>query len=209
MIIPKRFKLDKGASTKAKLETGMDLDCVHVREESLLVSDGQGAAVVPILPHSDTTGRDLPKLEDGEIHTLNPVPLQAIKEATKGKTGLGTLRTGTSSTEAQSAPGKPWIRVANPEPVGQVPNFDEALERTESQAPPTHRYVEVCLDAQLLANIAAAIGAEEAVKLRFLVDNESGRADASGLAHGVVDVRPVREPNGGRGVLMIQVISPS
>lgn len=207
MIIPKRFKMDKAAAAKAKLETGLQLDVVHVREDSLLVSNGQGAAVVPILPASDASGRDLPRLEEAEVHQLHPVPLQAFKEATKGKTGPGTLRTGGSSTEAQAAPGKAWIRVANPEAVGQVPNFDEALERTEHQAPPTHRYVEVCLDAQLLAGIAAAIGAEEAVKLRFLVDKETGRADAAGLAHGVVDIRPVREPNGGRGVLMIHVVN--
>ena len=207
MIIPKRFKLDKAAATKPKLETGLQLDCVHVREHSLLISDGQCAAEVPLLGHSERPGADLPRLEDGEIHSLHPLPLQAVREAVKGKTGLGTLRTSGSSTEAQAAPGKQWIRVANPEPQGQVPNFDEALERTEHQAPPTHRYVEVCLDAHLLAGIASAIGAEEAVKLRFLVNKESGRADAEGLAHGVIDVRPAREPDGGRGIVMIQVIS--
>ncbi len=207
MIIPKRFKMALGAAAKPKLETGMQLDVVHVREGSLLVSDGQGAAVVPILGPQDRPGADLPRLETSEGIGSGLVPLQAFKEATKGKTGPGTLRTLGCSTEAQAAPGKPWIRVENPAPTGQVPNFGEALERTEQEAPPTHRYVEVCLDAQLLAGIAASIGAEEAVKLRFLVDTETGRADAAGLAHGVVDVRPVREPNGGRGVLMINVVS--
>lgn len=207
MIIPKRFKLDRGAAAKPKLETGLHLDCVHVREDSLLVSDGQGAAMVPLLGPGERAGADLPRLQEGEVHQLHPLPLQAVKEATKGKTGPGTLKQIHLHTEAQSAPGKQWIRVRNPESDAQVPNFDEAFERTEDQAPPSHRYVEVCLDAQLLAGIAQAIGAEEAVKLRFLVDNESGRADAGGMAHGIVDVRPVREPNGGRGVLMIHVVS--
>lgn len=206
MIIPKRFKLDKGAATKPKLETGLQLDCVHVRADSLLVSDGQGAAEVPILAALERPGADLPRLEPGESVCLSPLPLQAVKEATKGKTGLGTLRTGPTSTEAQSAPGKAWVRVENPESDAQVPNFGEAFARTADQAPPTHRYVEVCLDAQLLAGIAQAIGAEEAVRLRFLVDTKTGHADAAGLAHGVVDVRPVREPDGGRGVLMIHVV---
>lgn len=184
----------------------MQLDCVHVRKDSLLVSDGQAAASVPILAANDTTGRDLPQLEDGEVITLHPLPLQAVKEAVKGKTGVGTLRTGTSSTEAQSAPGKAWVRVQNPELVAQVPNFDVAFAATERDEPDTHRYVEVSLDAQLLANIAAAIGAEEAVKLRFLVNKETGQADAAGQAHGIIDVRPVREPHCGRGVVMINVV---
>lgn len=206
MILPKRFKLDKAAAPKARPETGLHLDCVHIREGQLMASDGDGAALVPILGHSERPGVDLPRLEDGEVTLDRALPLQAVREASKGKTGIGRLRISASSTEAQAAPEKPWLRVNNPEPYGKIPNFGMALEVTTHQAPPTHRYVEVCLDAQLLAGIAAAIGADEAVKLRFLVDKESGRADAAGLAHGVVDVRPVRESEGGRGVLMIHVV---
>ncbi len=206
MIIPKRFKLDKAAAPKPMPETGLQFNCIHLAPKYLLASEGSCAAIVPLLGPTERPGADMPRLEAGEEPHIGPLPLAAVKEATKGKTGSGTLRTGASSTEAQSASGKQWIRVENPTAEGQVPNFTEALNRTEDQAPPTHRYVEVCVNAQLLAGLAQAIGAEEAVKLRFLVDNESGRADAGGEAHGVVDVRPVREAEGGRGVLMVHVV---
>lgn len=207
MHLPKRFKLDKGAAAKPRPETGLQLDCVHLQGSELLVSDGDGAAVVPILGPQERRGADLPRLEPGEKLQIGILPLQAVREAAKGKTGIGTLRTGEHNTEAQAAPGKPWLRVDNPARSGQVPIFDVPLELTKKKAPKGHRYVEVRLDAQRLAGIAAAIGAEEAVSLRFLVNEESGVADAAGKAHGVIDVRPVREPDGGRGVLMIHVIS--
>ena len=206
MILPKRFKLDKAAAAKARPETGLHLDAVHIQDSQLMASNGDGAAIVPILGPIERPGADLPRAEPGEDIYKHVLPLQAVREASKGKTGLGILRIGESSTEAQAAPGKPWLRVENPTPYGQVPNFDTALEITGHQAPPTHRYVEVRFNAQLLAGIAAAIGAEEAVNLRFLVDKETGIADAAGLAHGVIDVRPVREAEGGRGVLMINVV---
>jgi hypothetical protein len=210
--LPKRFKLDRAASAKPRPETELHLDVVHVQDQPgqgmrLVVSDGDGAAVVPVLNHDERPGADLPRLEPGEGLSLGLVPLQAVREATKGTKGPGLLRIGERSTEAQAQPGKAWVRVENPEPAGRVPNFDEALDATGHQAPPTHRYVEVALDAQLLAGIAAAIGAEEGVRLRFLVDNVSGKADAANLAHGIIDVRPIRENDGGRGVLMIHVVS--
>lgn len=207
MKLPKRFKLHRAAAAKPQPATGLHLDTVHVGEDELLASDSVSAAVVPILEAGERPGADLPRLESCEVIRQGPLPLQAVREASKGTTGIGTLRTGEHSTEAQAASGKPWLRVDNPGPQGQVPNFEAALETTETQAPSTHRYVTVCLDAERLAGIAAAIGATEAVRLRFLVDNESGRADAAGLAHGVVDVRPVRESDGGRGVLMIHVVN--
>lgn len=203
---PKRFRLASAAATKPKPETGLHLDTVHVVGDRLLASDGRGAAIVRILDAQEEPGLDLPRLEPGEERQDVALPLQAVKEATKGKTGLGTLRIFEAVTEAQSGPQKATLRVDNPPRAGDVPNFDQALELTEVQAPPTHRYVEVCLDAQLLAGIADAIGADEAVKLRFLVDNETGRADAGGDAHGAVDVRPVRGTGHARGVLMIHVI---
>lgn len=212
MRLPKRFKLDRAAASKARPETELHLDVVHVQGQPgqaprLVVSDGDGAAVVPILGPNDRPGADLPRLEPGEALSLGLVPLQAVREATKGTKGVGLLRIAERATEAQAAPGKAWLRVDNPEPAGRVPNFDEALDATGHQAPSTHRYVEVALDAQLLAGIAAAIGAEEGVRLRFLVDNVSGKADAANLAHGIIDVRPIRESDGGRGVLMIHVVS--
>lgn len=206
MKIPKRFKLASAAASKARPETGLHLDCVHLNAGRLIASNGQGAAVVPILDSQDRPGSDLPRMEPGEEISSRRLPLQAIKEATKGKVGIGTLRPAEESTEAQSADGKQWIRVDTPAPAGDVPNFDAALELTETTAPSTHRYVEVALDAQLLAGIAQAIGAEEGVRLRFLVSKETGRAD--GEAHGAVDVRPLREDDGGRGILMIQVVQP-
>lgn len=212
MKLPKRFKLDQAASTKPRPETELHLDVVHVQGQPgqaprLVVSDGDGAAVVPILSPDERPGADLPRLEPGEVLSLGLVPIQAVKEATKGTKGPGLLRIGERATEAQAGPGKAWLRVDNPEPAGRVPNFDEALSLTGQPAPASHRYVEVALDAQLLAGIAAAIGAEEGVRLRFLVNNESGRADAAEMAHGVIDVRPIRENDGGRGVLMIHVVS--
>jgi hypothetical protein len=207
MKLPKRFELHRAAAPKPQPATGLHLDTVHIGDYELLASDGVSAAVVPILGPDERPGADLPRRESGEELKLGPLPLQAVREASKGTTGIGTLRTGEHSTEAQAASGKAWLRVENPGPQGQVPNFQAVLETTETQAPPTHRYVTVCLDAQRLAGIAAAIGANEAVRLRFLVDKESGRADAAGLAHGVVDVRPIRENDGGRGVLMIHVVS--
>ena len=206
MIIPKRFKLDKAAAPKPMPETGMQLDCVHLQEGRFLVSDGRGAAIVPILGTDDRPGADLPRLElDEERHTAL-LPLQAVKEASKGKVGSGSIRYHGSSTEAQSGPGKQWIRVDNPQVTATIPSFDAAFETVTHDAPETHQYVEVCLDAHLLASISQAIGAEEAVRLRFLVNKETGRADAAGNAHGVVDVRPIRESDGGRGVVMINVV---
>lgn len=210
MHVPKKYKLDKAAAPKARPETGLHLDCVHVLGDRLLASNGDGAAVVRILDtHEDPAAVQVVRLESGEGRQEGALPLQAVREATKGKTGLGTLRLGERSTEAQAASGKAWLRVDNPEPGGQVPNFDHALELTEHQAPPTHRYVEVNLDAQLLAGLAAAIGAEEGVRLRFLVDKESGIADAGGDAHGAIDVRPIRDNGHARAVLMIHVVSGS
>ena len=203
MLIPKRFKLEKAASAKPRPETGMHLDCIHLRNGHLLASNGNGAAQIPIAAHLQDT---MPRIEVGEDLPECRIPLQAMREATKGTTGVGTLRLGESSTEAQSASGKPWLRVENPEPAGQVPNFDEAFARSEQEAPPTHHYVEICFDAQLLAGIAAGIGADEAVRLKVLVNNKTGIADAEGAAHGVIDVRPIRESDGGRGVIMIHVI---
>lgn len=208
MNVPKHYKLDKAAAAKPRPETGLHLDCVHVLGDRLLASNGDGAAVVRILdPAEEPALTGAVRLEPGEERQEAVLPLQAVREATKGKTGLGTLRIGERSTEAQAASGKAWMRVDNPEPAGQIPNFDHALELTERPAPETHRYVEVNLDAQLLAGLAAAIGAEEGVRLRFLVDKESGIADAGGDAHGAVDVRPIRDHGVARAVLMIHVVS--
>lgn len=207
MLIPKRFKLDKAASAKPNLESGMHLDTIHILDGQLLASNGISAAYVPILGSTERPSLDFPRLELGEEAEDGTIPLQAIREATKGKTGRGTLRFGEHSTEAQSGHGKPWMRVEQEASNGQVPNFSAAKEMVESESPDGHRYVEVCLNAELLAGIASAIGAEEAVRLRFLVNEESGKADAAGNAHGVVDVRSIRNPELAHGVLMIHVVS--
>ena len=206
MFIPKRFKLAEAASDKARPETGMHLNVVHIIKGALLASNGVGAAMVPIVGSDKVAREDLPHWEVGEDTYSGLVPLRAIKEATRGKTGVGRLAISEFSTEAQGDAGKPWIRVDNPAPDGQVPNFDWAMNQCGTEAPESHRYIEVSLDAQLLAGIASAIGAEEAVQLRFLVNKETGIADAAGDAHGSVSVRPVREKDGGRGVLMIHVV---
>ena len=208
MIIPKRFKLDKAASAKPQPDTGLHLDAVFWSGDFLMASNGSAAVYVPVLGPDERLDADLPRREDTEMMRIDhALPLPAVREAVKGKTGLGTLRTGEHTTEAQAGPDKPVMRIDNPVSGGHIPNFDAALDHAGSDAPPGHRYVEVCLDAQLLAGVAAAIGAEEAVRLRFLVNEATGQADAAGDAHGVVDVRPVREPGGGQGVLMINVVS--
>jgi hypothetical protein len=201
LIIPKRYKLDRAASPKPLPDTELQLDCVHIIDGCFLASDGMGAARVPIVSIRES---ELPVLETGEQEPSGPVPLKAIREATKGKSGPGFLRVSESSTEAQAAAGKPVMRVDNPVQYAQVPNFDEAFKMASQDAPETHRYVEVCLDADLLARIAAAIGAEDAVRIRFLVNKETGKADAKGDAHGVVRLNPV-DGWGESGVLMVQV----
>jgi hypothetical protein len=52
MILPKRFKLAAAASAKPIPDTGLQLDVIHVRQDSLLVSNGLSAAVVPLLSAS-------------------------------------------------------------------------------------------------------------------------------------------------------------
>ena len=86
MIIPKRFKLDKAASPKPQLDAGLHLDTIHIRNNTLLASNGSGAAIVPILGTSDRPSADFPRLEPGEELHDGVIPLQAILNPNPGLT---------------------------------------------------------------------------------------------------------------------------
>jgi hypothetical protein len=171
------------------------------------VAVGQGhMVVVPILGRDERSGADLPRLEGTEPRPDALISAKAMAEATRGSKGAGRLDIRPVRTEAQSTTDRPTMTFMNHE--GSFPAIDEVINRVNTPAPETHTYVEVMLDAEALARIGRAIGAQEAVKLRFLVNKNTGRCDASGLAHGAIEVRPVREPDAGLGVLMATIVSP-
>lgn len=201
MKIPKKYKLHLAAAQKPKPETGLHLDCVHLIDNELIASDGAAAAVVPV------DGGDLPSWESNEHPESARIPLRAFSEATRGKIGEGHIQLGAWSTEASSGHNKPSLVIQNPEPVGDVPNFGHVFAMCDQKAPDSHEYVEVCLDAERLANVASAIGSPNQVRLRFLVNKETHRADQEGQSHGVIEVTPVRPEGGERAMLMIHVVN--
>jgi hypothetical protein len=130
---------------------------------------------VPIVRHDERAGADLPRLERGEVDPEGLLPPKAVQEASQGSTGEGRLVVVDSrAVEAQRAEDKPRLLL---------------------------EVVEVCLDAELLVRLSRAIGATEAVRLRFLVDSD-GRCGAEEGLHGLIDVRDAHDTSGGpRAVL--------
>lgn len=198
MIIPKRFKLAEAV--------GSGVDAVRVDGTRLIAVDTAFVAIVPILASSARTGADLPRLEETESKPDGLVATKAIAVCTNGKNGHGRLLVGETSSEVNAGEGKPWARYENP--TDQFPAIDPTLSELAKEPPKTHRYVTVNLDAEALVRLSRAIGAQaEGVRLKFLINESSGRCDASGEAHGAIEVRPVRESDAGFGVLMAVIIS--
>lgn len=203
MKLPKRFRLHEAAGSEGA--TGDYVEAIRADGDRLISVDTASFSVVPILASDERPGVDLPRLAAGEGRPDALIAPKAIAEATRGTKGEGRLQIGPESTEVTGGDGKPWVRFDNP--VGSFPPIDDVLELTRRPAPSGHRHVEICLDAEALARVARAIGAREAVRLRFLINETTGRCDASGEAHGAIEVRPVREPDAGSGVLMAVIVS--
>lgn len=201
MKIDKRYRLHEVATR----DGGDHAEAVRADGNRLIAVGTASLAVVPILLPGQRSGSTLPRLELGEDAPDALIAPRAIAEATRGSKGEGILRIGKDTTEVCAGDGKPWTRWENP--TGTFPTVDEILSMPERPPSETHEYVEVCLDAEALVRVSRAIGADEAVRLRFLVNKITGRCDAAGEAHGAIEVRPVREPDDGSGILMAVVIS--
>lgn len=203
---PKRFALHEAAARKPD-QSPFQTDVVQAHGNRLIAVDGVGVAMVPVLAVAERSGADLPRLEPDERPPMGVIPPKAIQEAAHGSTGEGRLVVvSPAAVEAQRGPGKPWVRFDRP-PTGELPPVAEVFEIVDRPAPEGHRSIEVSLDAEALVRLSRAIGAQEAVRLRFLVD-EQGRCSGEAGAHAFIDVRDVRNLEGGaRAVLAAFVVS--
>ena len=195
---PKRFKLHEAAAPKPT--TPYQCDVIQAHGDHLVATFGAGLALVPIVRHDERAGADLPRLERGEAAPEDLLPPKAVQEASQGSTGEGRLSLVSEyRVEAQRAADKPRILLDRPFP-GNLPPYRGILETVDAPSP-TGQLIEVCLDAELLVRLSRAIGATEAVRLRFLVDSD-GRCGAEEGLHGLIDVRDANDPTGGpRAVL--------
>ena len=195
---PKRFKLHEAAAPKPT--TPYQCDVIQAHGDHLVATFGAGLALVPIVRHDERAGADLPRLERGEADPEGLLPPKAVQEASQGSTGEGRLVVVDSrAVEAQRAEDKPRLLLERP-PAGSLPPYQGILDTVDAGYP-TEQVVEVCLDAELLVRLSRAIGATEAVRLRFLVDSD-GRCGAEEGLHGLIDVRDAHDTSGGpRAVL--------
>lgn len=192
---PKRIKLHEAASPKPT--EPYQCDVVQAHGDCFVATFGAGLAVVPLLRHDERPGADLPRLELDEDAPTGLLPTKAVQEAAQGTKGDGRLSVVSEyAVEAQRADDKPWVRLERPVP-GTLPPYRAILETVDASTA-IGQSVEICLDAELLVRLARAIGAQEAVKLRFTVD-ANGHCNAE---HGLIDVRDATDTQGGpRAVL--------
>jgi hypothetical protein len=195
---PKRFALHEAASSKPG-SGPFQMDVIQAHGDCFVAVDGPGMAIVPILGVKERSGADLPRLEPGEDPPRGVLPPKAFQEAAQGVSGWGRLVVvAQNAVEAQRSPEKPWMRFERPV-QGDLPPIQQVIDTVDGKAPLGARYVEVCLDAEVLVRLSRAIGANEAVRLRFLVDND-GKCRGSGEAHGFIDIRDARD-NDARAIL--------
>gem|GEM_PF-5689137 len=192
---PKRIKLHEAAAPKPT--EPYQCDVVQAHGDHLVATFGAGLAVVPVLRHDERPGADLPRLEMDEDPPTGLLPTKAVQEASQGTKGEGRLSIVSDfAVEAQRADDKPWVRMERPWP-GNLPPFRAILDTVDAESS-SGRTVEICLDAELLVRLSRAIGAQEAVRLRFTVDAD-GCCKAE---HGLIDVRDATDSAGGpRAVL--------
>ena len=202
MRIPKRFKIHEAATADLSLSS------------SGFVARGHACAVtVPVLAHDDRPELDLPRLDPGERREATPIDRKALQVATQGAKGEGHLalvyaplvegqRLTVVATEVCAGDGKPKVQHECPDtdPDEHEDTVQTVFRDAVSAVPMDRIGVEVCLNAEVLARVAAAVGAVDGeVRLKFRIIPESGRCDTD---HGMILVRPVSEPDGAYGVVM-------
>lgn len=177
MRLPKRFKLH---------ELTGKYEGILATPNWLIATDGHAAvAYIPMANYGD----ELPTWTTPVAR--RQIPVAIIKEATRGKLGIGLLNFLDTEVEATAGDGKPWVRHESPEPI--------ELDAPRSSEPEGGEGLEVTLslNAEKLGALAAAMGTDE-VSLVFRVDPETGRMTAS---QGTIHVRPENRTGKEFGIL--------
>lgn len=199
---PKRFKLSKATGKKLSNEHYRD-DVVLFEGDRAVAVNRAGCAVVPILDAHERPGADLPRREHGEGEPLGLVPPEAVAEASSGVQGAGTLRVFDTSVEAQRNALKPWLRFERPVNPGDesdprpLPPWQQVMQGIRRKAPVGMSAVSVILNPSALLELAYALGAEDEVELRFMVDHD-GRVSGD---HPIIHLLSPEGDHGPEGAL--------
>ena len=195
MKIPKSYELQLATCDD---RDGMQYDAIRLSDDghAFEATDGVIAARVPI-----ASGRAPGvRLEPGEVLpsdvALRP---EGWAEATRGMQGEGTLRLAGDRQEARSGERKPAMLFEPPPPGLETPPIGALLATACDAA--AGRRVELLLDAEALARLQRALGANRGVVLSFRL-----RAEDSAVSRPVEGPIEVTDVLGGHAVGCIMPI---
>lgn len=199
MKIPKRFKLHEVAELD---DTNIAIYDLGKEFLVLVASFSNGIAIVPI---TVDTKIDLPCMTWDENLKELPISSKAIKEAVKGKMGIGELKFRKNDIMVRGGEDKNWIIIPNQNK--QIINkkaIEQLKEQVEARSPKGYHYAEVCLNAELLATLSRAIGTSK-VRLRFLVDAHSKVANGQGS--NLIHITPYKKDGDGEEAILSMLVT--
>lgn len=199
MNVPKRFKLHEISELD-----GNPVQLMKFNGRSTLISFSNNC--IAIVPTTEDLDVDLPFKESSDPDKT-VIPLEAIKEAVKGKTGLGEIRFVKDEIRSRPSENKSWRIIEKIK--GSIVSMNESVIHTlkkivKMKSPKGYHYTEICLDAEVLEKATKVIGTSK-VRLRFMVNGKTKIAD--GKHANVIHITPYRKDGHGEEAILSMLVT--